>query len=61
MKNNFYKAKRVVRRVALFEIFVPLFKVKLSRKQLDSHACFCSQSAVIITGHMVSGNSTLHS
>ena len=54
MKNNyiFQTRKNVVRRVALFYIFANLFTVWLNRRQLDSHICFCIQSAMIYHIHI---------
>lgn len=49
MKNNlFHKTKKnVIKRTALFHIFINLFNVWINDTQRDSHVCFCAQSVEI--------------
>ena len=47
MKNMFSKTKNLMRSIALFYIFVNVFNVWGSRKQLYSPIRFCTESVVI--------------
>lgn len=46
MKNE-NSFRNLLRRLALFYVFINLFTVSLNRKQLDYHTCLCIQSVAI--------------